>query len=403
VGASLGRWDLAKLTKQLVDAATPRDREYFLWDGELHGFGLRVLPSGRRTYVVQYRAARRTRRMNLGPPAVLSPREARRRAAQALAEVLAGGDPSVTRRAEGITVADLARRYLREHARTKKKPSSAAKDERNLELHVLPRLGHLTVMAVTRSEVSRLHHAMRKTPGAANRTLALLSKMMNLAESWALRPDGSNPCRHVERYPERRLERYLSSAERSRLGEVLADAERSEEEPASVIAAIRLLILTGARRSEILSLRWSEVDLERGFLRLRDSKTGPKAIPLNAPAREVLAGLERASEWVLPTARGSGPVSLSKPWSRIRRRAGLEDLRIHDLRHSFASVGAGAGLGLPLIGKLLGHTQPATTHRYAHLGDDPVRQASEAIGARISEALTAQPTSRPQAPTSSSP
>jgi integrase len=226
---------------------------------------------------------------------------------------------------------------------------------------------------------------------------------MNLAEGWGLRPDGSNPCRHVERYPERRLERYLSSSELTRLGEVLADAERNEQEPPSVIAAIRLLILTGARRSEILNLRWPEIDLERGFLRLRDSKTGPKAIPLNAPAREGLAGLERTGEWVLPTAQGTGPVSLSKPWSRIRRHAGLEDLRIHDLRHSFASVGAGAGLGLPLIGKLLGHTQPATTHRYAHLGDDPVRQASEAIGARISAAMTAEPSSAPQAPTSSSP
>ena len=150
-------------------------------------------------------------------------------------------------------------------------------------------------------------------------------------------------------------------------------------------------------------LCWPEVDLERGFLRLRDTKTGPKTIPLNAPAREVLAGLERTSEWVLPTAQGKGPVSLSKPWSRIRRRAGLNDLRVHDLRHSFASVGAGAGLGLPLIGKLLGHTQAATTHRYAHLGDDPVRQASEAIGARISAAMTAQPAATPQAPTSSSP
>jgi integrase len=394
---------MARLTKKLVDAATPRDREYFLWDDELRGFGLRVLPSGRCMYVVQYRASARTRRMKLGPPAVLTPREARRHAAQVLAEVLAGGDPSAARKVEGVTVADLAARYLREHAETKKKPSSAAKDARNLELHVLPVLGSLPVGSVTRVEVSRLHYRMRKTPGAANRTLALISKMMNLAEGWGLRPDGSNPCRHVERYPERQLERYLSSAELGRLGEVLAEAERKEQEPRPVIAAIRLLILTGARRSEILNLRWAEVDFERGLLRLRDSKTGPKTIPANAPALEILAGLERTSEWALPTARGTSPVSLSRPWSRIRRRAGLEDLRIHDLRHSFASVGAAAGLGLPLIGKLLGHTQPATTHRYAHLGDDPVRQASEAIGARITTALAARPSATPQTPTRSSP
>jgi integrase len=380
---------MPKLIKRVVDAATPRDREYFVWDDEMRGFGLRVLPSGRRIYLIQYRVGRRTRRLKLGPHGVLTPAAARRKAAELLAEALNGGDPSADRKAAGITVADLGERYLREHAATKKKPSSAASDRRNLRRHVLPTLGNSPIAAVTRSDVARLHHALRKTPGAANRVVALLSKMMSLAEQWGLRPDGSNPCRHVQRYAERRIERFLSTAELARLGETLSELEAAGAEPAPVIAAIRLLILTGARRSEILNLRWEDVDFERGALRLPDSKTGPKSIPLNAPALEVLASLERTSEWVLPTDEGQGPVSLSKPWGRIRDRAGLEDLRVHDLRHSFASVGAGAGLGLPIIGKLLGHTQPATTNRYAHLADDPVRQASEAIGSRIAAAMGA--------------
>jgi integrase len=232
---------------------------------------------------------------------------------------------------------------------------------------------------------------MRKKPGAANRVLALLSKMFNLAERWGLRPDGSNPCRHVERYRENQRERFLSPEELGRLGDVLRDVERDAIEPPSVVAAIRLLILTGARRSEILRLRWEHVDLERGVLRLPESKTGERVLYLNPPAVEVLSRLEQRGPWVLPTASGTGPVSLSNPWTRIRDRAGLANVRVHDLRHSFASVGAGAGLGLPIIGKLLGHTQAATTQRYAHLADDPMRQASEVIGQRIAAALDRKP------------
>lgn len=237
------------------------------------------------------------------------------------------------------------------------------------------------------ADVAELHHRMRATPGAANRVVALLSKMMSLAEHWGLRPAGSNPCRHVQHYRERRMERFLANEEIARLGDTLRELEQARLEPTSVIGAIRLLIFTGARRSELLNLRWTDVDFEKAMLWIRDSKTGPKTIPLSAPALQLLHELPRTVEWVFPTADGSGPVSLSKPWGRIRRRASLEDVRIHDLRHSFASVGAGAGLGLPIIGRLLGHRQPATTSRYAHLADDPVRQASEAIGRRLAAAM----------------
>jgi integrase len=382
---------MPKLTKRSVESARPEPgRDVFLWDSALPGFGLRVKPSGARSYIAQYRTwSGRSKRMTLGRHGVLTVDEARSSARQVLASAARGDDPAgekaEARRA--ITFSEFADRYLDQHATPKKKASSAATDRRNLRLHLRPALGSLTVAEITRADVVKLHHDMRETPGAANRILALLSKMMNLAERWGLRHDGSNPCRHVERYPERRRERFLSAAELGRLGDVLRELEAKGAESPSVIGAIRLLVLTGARRSEILNLRWEHVDLERALLRLPDSKTGAKVIHLGAPALQVLAGLPRRCEWVLPTASGSGPVSLSGPWNRIRQQADLEDVRIHDLRHSFASVGAGAGLGLPIIGKLLGHRAAATTARYAHLADDPVRQASEAISSRIAASM----------------
>jgi integrase len=216
--------------------------------------------------------------------------------------------------------------------------------------------------------------------------------MLNLAERWGLRPDGSNPCRHVERYREAKRERFLSEAELGRLGAALAAGEQSGAEEPAVVAALRLLVFTGCRMGEVLNLRWADVDLERRCLNLADSKTGARTVTLNAPALEVLAGLERRSEWVIPGRDPRQPlVNLAKPWGRIRDAAKLEGVRVHDLRHSFASVAAGSGHSLLIIGGLLGHRQPTTTKRYAHLSDDPLRAASEAVGERIAAALAAKP------------
>ncbi len=224
----------------------------------------------------------------------------------------------------------------------------------------------MKVATVTRADVTRLHYAMRQTPGAANRALALLSKMFNLAEKWSLRPDGSNPCRHVEKNAERKIERFLSPEEFACLGDVLVEAERTQTVLPSALAAIRLLAFTGCRLSEVLTLRWDWVDWERGCLRLPDSKTGQKTLYLGAPALDVLSRIERQPDnpFVI-TGRNPNThlVNLRKPWHRIRKKAGLDGVRIHDLRHSFASFGAGAGLSLPMIGKLLGHTQAQTTAR----------------------------------------
>lgn len=383
-----------RLTKRAVEAAKPAERDVFLWDDAMPGFGLRVLPSGKRGYLIQYRAKGRTRRLALGLHGTLTPEQARRLAAEQLACVRRGEDPSADRAAarHAATVAEFSERYLAQHADVKKKPRSVEGDRALLRLHVLPALGRRKLEAVNRADVIALHHAMRGTPGAANRVLALLSKMFNLAERWGVRPDGSNPCRHVERYPSHPRERYLSDAELTRLGEAIREAEQTGGESREAIAALRLLVFTGCRLGEVLGLRWGFVDFERACLRLPDSKTGAKVVPLNAPALAVLASLDRRSEWVLPGRDGAGHLfDLNGPWRRAQRRAGLEGVRLHDLRHSFASVGAGSGHSLHVIGGLLGHRSTMTTKRYAHLADDPLRSATEAIGARLAAALEARP------------
>jgi integrase len=290
-----------------------------------------------------------------------------------------------------LTVADLVSRFVAGHVATKTKPRTRIEYGYLLDTYVLPAIGRLRVREVTRKHVTDLHHSLRDKPYAANRTLAVLSKMFNLAEKWGERPDGSNPCRHVDRYGERKRERFLSAVELARLGEVLTTAEQDRSVSPFAIAAIRLLVLTGARRNEILTLKWEHVDFERACLRLPDSKTGQKTVHLNAPALQLLAELPRLADcpYVIVSAlSGAHLVSLEQPWRRVRARAGLDGVRLHDLRHSFASVAAGAGLGLPIIGALLGHTQAQTTARYAHLAADTMKQANDVIGARLADAMS---------------
>lgn len=410
-----------KLTKRRIDAAKPAARDLFLWDTEAAGFGCKVTPRGLRVFILQYWANGKARRVTLGRyGSALTVDEARTKARRLRGQVADGGDPAGARAdAQAMpTLAAFAARYLKEHAAEHKRPSSYAEDVRNIRNHVAPLLGDRKVAEVTRADVERFKREVKegktakrakvradtakgKTtrkrksrvvkggPIAANRCLALLSKMFNLAEAWGLRPDGSNPTRHVMKYKERKVERFLSNVEFARLGAVLEDAARTGEH-ASVVAAIRLLILTGARRNEILSLCWENVNFERGCLDLPDSKTGAKTIPLGAPALELLAGLSRiaGNPYVLPGARpGRHYIGLGKAWRRLRAKAELPDVRLHDLRHSYASMGAGLNESLHVIGALLGHKDTATTQRYAHLSDDPVRAAADRISGHLAAAM----------------
>ena len=384
---------MPKLTKRLVDAADCRAAESFMWDDEIPGLGVRVLPSGRRVYVVQYRVGRRSRRISLGPSTVLACEQARKRAISIIAAARNGIDPADERDAarQAMTVNELAERFDKENISVRLKANTAKEYRRNLRRFILPALGRLTVTDITRADVAKFHHDLRHIPYQANRCLEVVSKMFNLAELWGLRPDGTNPRKHIKKYPEEKRERFLSVAELRRIGEVLGEMEDEGIELPSAILAARLLILTGCRLNEIMTLKWAYVDITDRVLRLPDSKTGAKVVYLGQPVIDLLQAAERVegNPWVITGALPGKHLSDLQPfWRRVRARAGLKDARIHDLRHTFASMAVASGQGLPMIGKLLGHTQVQTTARYAHLAADPVRIAADLVSDRLQAGLT---------------
>ncbi len=404
-----------KITKRAIDALAPDAKPFVAFDSDLAGFGVRVMPSGAMSYVVEYRPhgggrGVSKRRLTIGRVGVLTPDQARRAAADTLAKVRLGGDPaaSIMEKRRALTVAALCEAFEAEHLKAKVKSSTAG--AHSLALARLKAAhGSIKAEALTRGHVAALHLRMGDTPYAANRALAVWSKLYSWAGVRGIAPKGLNPARGIERYREQGRERFLTGEELARLGDALRLAETEglawdvdEAKPGAkylpreknrrrvldpfAISAIRLLILTGARLREILHAQWNQVDWERGILYLAESKTGRKPIYLNAPAQAILVSLPRidGNPHIIAGAKSGEPrADLKKPWEAVRRAADLDGLRLHDLRHSFASVGAGASLGLPIIGKLLGHTQPATTQRYAHLDADPMRRAVDTIGATI--------------------
>ena len=383
---------LHRLTKRSVDALKANGSDAVYWDGDLTGFGVRVRRSGRKYYVVQTRVAGKLRWFTIGAHNPLSPDEARGQALQILADAKKGIDPreSRSRRKAEPVMADLCSRFLDEYVPVHCKPSTQAEYRRSVKLFIDPAIGELQVSAIERKDIAALHHGLRDKPYQANRTLGVLSKMFNLAEVWGWRRDGSNPCRHVRRYKEYQRERFLSPEETKRLGEVLREVE---DEMPSAVAAFRLLLLTGCRMSEIRDLRWEYV--KDDCLELPDTKTGGRVVPLGPEARAVLSSIPRedGNPWVIAgRLPGSHLTDLQRPWRRIRARAGLSDVRIHDMRHSFASRALALGESLTMIGKLLGHTQIQTTARYAHLARDSIQTAASRITGSIGENLLGEKT-----------
>ena len=377
-----------KITKRAVDQLQGDGTETFYWDDDLPGFGVRIRSSGRKYYVAQFRADGRMRRITLGRHGAVSTETARRRAMAAISDAKGGGDPAAARdaRRKAPTMKQLGKRFLEDYVPDHCKPSTAYEYGRSVKLFIEPRIGKRKVRDIKRSDIAELHHALRETPYQANRTLGVLSKMFSLAEMWGIRPDGSNPCLHIKRYKEEKRERFLSAEEFARLGTVLDETLRDGSETRSAVVAIRLLMLTGCRLSEIQRLQWEHVDLEAGELRLPDTKTGGRAVPLAPSSVRLLEGLPRGEDnpWVIAGRKpGSHLTDLQHPWRRIREKAELGDVRIHDLRHSFASRALALGEGLPMIGKLLGHTQVQTTARYAHLARDTVQASAARIGDSI--------------------
>ena len=291
------------------------------------------------------------------------------------------------------TLADIAARYLREHAEVRCKPSTAAQYRSAIERHILPTLGELPVSSVGPAHAADLQYGLGDRPATANFAVSTLSRLIDQAAEWGLVPEGANPCRFTRKYKVRRRERFLTDVEYRRLGRALNGLESNGRISVHAAAAIRLVMLTGCRRNEILALRWEDVHRDAGELRLRDSKTGPRTVPLSPSAANVFAELPwvPGNPWVFPGGKpGTHLSGIFGPWCLVRSRAGLNDVRIHDLRHSYASRALALGESLPMIARLLGHARIQTTARYAHLARDAVKDAAARVAAEIGEDILAR-------------
>ena len=356
---------MVRLNQRRVDALKPREASYDVRDSDLKGFGVRILPSGRKRYFVH--SQRDGRRVWKIVGKDIAEEEARARATAVLAR---GGTPAS---ASFETVAEEAfERYGRNW-----KPRTLEVNRGYYRNQILPWFGGRRIAGITRQDVQRWFAALHATPAAANRSAPILSVIMRQAEIYGYRPEGSNPCKGLRRYRQRGRERFLTVGEIRRLGTVLEGRE-----PDRRVAVVRLLLLTGCRKSEILTLRW--IDYREGKLFLADGKTGPRTVWLSSAARDVLNGLDRRSRWIFPSA--SGPLtrgSLDGFWRPARAEADLSDVRLHDLRHTYASMALRHGETVLTVGRLLGHDKPETTLKYAHTADGMVRDAVEAVGAAL--------------------
>ena len=390
----------AKLSKLVVEKAEVSPERYTIWDSELKGFGLNVQPTGKKTYFAYYRTqSGQQRKPSIGRHGKVTAEEARQIAKRWIAGAIAGQDIGGDRKEARAAplIKELAARYLQDYAKPFKKPRSYKSDKSNLDNHVLPLLGTKKVAEITRADIEFVKTSIRegKTaarkkakyrgrsivtggPGVANRTVALMSKMMACAVDWGMRPD--NPALRIKKYPESRKDRFLDIDEIDRLLQSLRVAEVQKTETPDIVACFLLLLFTGLRSGEILDLEWSDVDLSRKTLRLRDSKTGARTVPLNNQAAAILKRhyANKVGSFVIKSATGEGRPALGKPWQRIRGRARIDDTaNIHCLRHTFASWAVMGGLSLAQTGALLGHKSSQTTLRYADHLTEAVREYSQ--------------------------
>lgn len=412
-----------KLIKRNIDAIEKPEKDLYLFDDDLAGFGLRVYPTGRKVFIAQYRVGggrgSRQRRYSLGVFGKITADEARAKAKDVLARAHLGEDTAEERDKvrRSQTVAQLIDAWSADGAlnnrRTgvRRKQVNIDQDVALANHHIRPLIGRRTVESLVKGDIQRVRTQIatgeskakrrgRKRglikvtggEGTATRTIRLFSSILSYAVDAGMIE--RNPALGIKLAPSGQRHRYLSPQELKRLGEVL-DQPAASETAGTAAIIIRLLVLTGARRGEIEGLKWSEVDFNFGMLRKETSKTGAKVIPLGRAALQILDDQRqwRSSNqvWVFPAQKGDGHFDgLSKEWGRIRRLAKIEDVRVHDLRHTFASIGAGGGVGLALIGGILGHRQASTTQRYAHLADTPLRAAADFIGAEIAASLEAK-------------
>jgi len=415
----------AKIARRLLETSGAKRHkgELWIWDTEVRGFYARNQGHAGSSwwYGVKYRLGGKARyhvigedgasipvdvceRLGLTQGAAWAPEAARRDAERVRGLIRSGADPDADR---GIpTLRDSADRYLEQHARPFKKPRSLEEDEGLFERHLLPAFGDFRLDRIDQAAVTRFAQERKAKPITANRALALLSHVYTKAAEWGLVPRALNPALGVPRYKERKIERFLSAEELGRLGAALRALEAEGEVSRFGLAAIRLLVFTGARPSEALGLTWEMVDLQRGVLNIPDSKTGAKVIHLNPPAAKLLAALPRidGDPRVFPPyqkerkGRRVAEADLESAWRQVRDRAKLTGIRLYDAaRHSFASIAVSGGASLYLVGGLLGHRKATTTQRYAHLSADPLRAVNDAVGQRLAAALEGRKAKAPSA------
>lgn len=358
-----------------------------IWDTDLKGFCARRQKSDAITYLLKMRVNGKIRWFTIGRHGQpWTPDTARKQALQILANPTIGDKPAIE---AVLTFATVSEQFFSSHG-PKLKPRTL-EGYRGLErLYLLPAFGNLPIKAITRATISNKHAEWQKNPRAANHALSVMSKLMTWAEDQGYRDEDTNPCRRIQRYKENKREKFLQPDELSRLGAALDKAAAGNLVGPFALAALRLLILTGARLNEILTLEWSHVDFDRRILFLPDSKTGKKPLSLNDAAAAILKELPRLANnpyVIVGNRHGHHLVNLQKPWQIVRKLAGLNTVRIHDLRHTFASIAVASGGSLPILGRQLGHSHPQTTQRYAHLADDPVRELTQTTGQALSQAL----------------
>jgi len=380
-----------KLTKTLAEGAQPQAKDYDIRDTVTPGFLLKVTPSGRKMFMLAYTAANSQRRKPaIGRFGEITVEQARAIAQDWLAEVRRGNDPSAERAAARAapTVKELCQRFLDDYSIPRNKPSTVKGNRVNINAHIIPNLGHLKVPDVTRVDVAKMIGEMEHTPTAANLTLACVRKMFSMAEVWGYRQDGSNPTRHIPKYPQRGRTRFITNAELKRLFAYLDCADAEGLEHPFLTLAIRLQFAFAARRSEILHLEWEWVDFENRRVVWPDSKTGGMSKPLSAEAQELLENAPRLedSPYVVPSIfdpqKPMPQHTYSAGWRRIIERAGIPHCGTHAIRHRAATDIANSGVPVKVGMALTAHKTVAMFMRYVHAEDDPIRAAAEAVSAR---------------------
>jgi integrase len=387
---------MKKLSEGIVAALPADGRDRIIMDGALSGFGVRVTAAGLKLFIARVRAGGKRRYVAVGESPGMKLADARKEAGRVLTALREGRDPALDRAerlraaaAGETTIAMLAERWMSEVVTLKRKPRTAADYRRLIDQKIGPALGHKTISGITREDVLKWHAKMAKTPRRANYAVSTLRALLNFAEEVGLRQPHTNPCRRIEMYREGRRERFLSEPEIAKAAEAIDKAEQAGKIGPHAAAGLRLALLTGARSGEITAAKWAHLDRSRKVVRLPDSKTNvPRDIYLSDAALEVLASIEHVEPYIIAGAKKGEPFkNLGRSWIVARAYSGLQDCRLHDLRHSYASLAASRGVSLQMIGKLLGHRVPATTQRYAHLARDVVSGVNDELGAAMTAAI----------------